>query len=155
MLCKTGPNFPRKECFLKKKAMVINMSEEMKIPGMNEEFPGEIKISNDVIAIIAGMALCDLEGVLIGDKLPIEFIDRSNAKNIARSIKIDIKEGNVFVNISVSMLFGINIQEKSKEIQAAIKNAINTMTGLNVVRVDVTILQLTFKKDAAKGEAKK
>ena len=41
------------------------------------------------------------------------------------------------------MLFGINIQEKSKEIQAAIKNAINTMTGLNVVRVDVTILQLT------------
>ena len=131
------------------------MSEEMKIPGMNEEFPGEIKISNDVIAIIAGMALCDLEGVLIGDKLPIEFIDRSNAKNIARSIKIDIKEGNVFVNISVSMLFGINIQEKSKEIQAAIKNAINTMTGLNFVRVDVTILQLTFKKDAAKGEAKK
>ena len=131
------------------------MSEEMKIPGMNDEFPGEIKISNDVIAIIAGMALCDLEGVLIGDKLPIEFIDRSNAKNIARSIKIDIKEGNVFVNISVSMLFGINIQEKSKEIQAAIKNAINTMTGLNVVKVDVTILQLTFKKDTAKGEAKK
>ena len=131
------------------------MSEEMKIPGMNEEFPGEIKISNDVIAIIAGMALCDIDGVLIGDKLPIEFIDRSNAKNIARSIKIDLKEGSVFVSISVSMLFGINIQEKSKEVQNAIKNAINTMTGLNVARVDVTILQLTFKKDTPKGENKK
>lgn len=115
---------------------------------------GEVRIANDVISVIAGMALCDIPGIFIDNRLPEAFIDRSNAKNITKAIKIDVQDGMVAVGITVSIEYGKNISELCCEVQDKIKAAVQTMTGLLVSRVDVTVADLVFKKEQ-KGDTKK
>ena len=115
---------------------------------------GEVRIANDVISVIAGMALCDIPGIFIDNRLPEAFIDRSNAKNITKAIKIDVQDGMVAVGITVSIEYGKNISELCCEVQDKIKAAVQTMTGLPVSRVDVTVADLVFKKEQ-KGDTKK
>lgn len=115
---------------------------------------GEVRIANDVISVIAGMALCDIPGIYIDNRLPESFIDKSNAKNITKAIKIDVDEGKVAVNIVVSIEYGKNISALCCEVQDKIKVAVQTMTGLSVSRVDVTVADMIFKKEQ-KGEVKK
>ncbi len=108
---------------------------------------GEVKIANDVIAVIAGMALCDIQGVYIDGKLPEAFIDKSNPKNITRSVRIEVAEGYVAVGIIISVDYGKIISDVCIEVQDKIKAAIQTMTGLDVSRVDVTVEELIFKRE--------
>ena len=108
---------------------------------------GEVKIANDVIAVIAGMALCEIQGVYIDGKTPEAFIDKSNSKNISRSVKIEVSEGYVNVGIIVSIEYGKIIGDVCGDVQDKIKAAIQTMTGLDVARVDVTVDELIFKKE--------
>ena len=108
---------------------------------------GEVKIANDVIAVIAGMALCEIQGVYIDGKTPEAFIDKSNSKNISRSVKIEVSEGYVNVGIIVSIEYGKIINDVCGDVQDKIKAAIQTMTGLDVARVDVTVDELIFKKE--------
>ena len=115
---------------------------------------GEVRIANDVISVIAGMALCEIPGIYIDNRLPEAFIDKSNAKNITKAIKIDIEEGRVAVSIIVSIEYGKTISELSCEVQDKIRTAVQTMTGLSVSRVDVTVADLIFKKEQ-KGDIKK
>ena len=115
---------------------------------------GEVRIANDVISVIAGMALCDIPGIFIDNRLPEAFIDRSNAKNITKARKIDVQDGMVAVGITVSIEYGKNISELCCEVQDKIKAAVQTMTGLPVSRVDVTVADLVFKKEQ-KGDTKK
>lgn len=115
---------------------------------------GEVRIANDVISVIAGMALCEIPGIYIDNRLPESFIDKSNAKNITKAIRIDVQDGVVSVGITVSIEYGKNISELCCEVQDKIKAAVQTMTGLSVSRVDVTVADLIFKKEQ-KGEVKK
>ncbi len=115
---------------------------------------GEVRIANDVISVIAGMALCDIPGIFIDNRLPEAFIDRSNAKNITKAIKIDVQDGMVAVGITVSIEYGKNISELCCEVQDKIRAAVQTMTGLSVSKVDVTVADIVFKKEQ-KGDAKK
>lgn len=115
---------------------------------------GEVRIANDVISVIAGMALCDIPGIFIDNRLPEAFIDRSNAKNITKAIRIDVQDGAVAVSIVVSIEYGKNISELCVEVQDKIRAAVQTMTGLTVSRIDVTVADLVFKKEQ-KGDTKK
>ena len=115
---------------------------------------GEVRIANDVISVIAGMALCEIPGIYIDNRLPEAFIDRSNAKNITKAIKIEIVEGQVAVSIIISIEYGKSISDLCCEVQDKIKCAVQTMTGLSVLRVDVTVADWIFKKEQ-KGESKK
>ncbi len=115
---------------------------------------GEVRIANDVISVIAGMALSDVQGVYIDGRLPEAFIDKSNSKNIMKAIKVDVNEGRVIVSIGISVEYGKIVPEICSEIQDKIKNAVNTMTGFEVERVDVTVEDLIIKKEP-KGDNKK
>ena len=115
---------------------------------------GEVRIANDVISVIAGMALCDIPGIFIDNRLPEAFIDRSNAKNITKAIKIDVQDGMVAVGITITIEYGKNISELCCEVQDKIRAAVQTMTGLSVSKVDVTVADIVFKKEQ-KGDAKK
>lgn len=120
----------------------------------NDSRNGEIRIANDVIAVIAGMALCDLPGIYIDSRNPDAFIDKANAKNITKSVKIDINEGMVGVAITISVEYGKDIADLCVQVQEKIKNAVQTMTGLSVYKVDVNVIDIIFKKEQ-KGDNKK
>ena len=151
------------------------MSEEKKQAKKDEEIvlnEGEnnIEISDDVVAVIAGMAASEVSGVaeMAGGFAGGISEVLSGKKNLAKGIKVEIldnKEARIDVNIIVE--YGARIPDVAFEIQKRVKKSVENMTGLSVLEVNVHVqgvstVQLEDKKqeeakveDDSKKEAKK
>ena len=144
------------------------MSEEKKQTKKEEEIvlsEGEnnIEISDDVVAVIAGMAASEVSGVaeMAGGFAGGISEVLSGKKNLAKGIKVEIldnKEARIDVNIIVE--YGARIPDVAFEIQKRVKKSVENMTGLSVLEVNVHVqgvstVQLEDKKqEEAKSEEK-
>ena len=110
---------------------------------------GQVKISNDVIATIAGLAALEVEGV----ETITTFTDKLLKSN---GVKIQLEEEDVNLDIMVMIEFGISIPDIALKIQENVKNTVETMTGLKVSQVNIHIQGISFKKEKSElEEAKK
>ncbi|MFH1776208.1 MAG: Asp23/Gls24 family envelope stress response protein [Candidatus Omnitrophota bacterium] len=104
---------------------------------------GIIKINNDVVATLARIAACEVDGVVkvVGNftDTVIEFITR---KQVIRGIKVEISESEVKISMSIIVKYGTNLAEAAVKVQEKIKDAIENSIGLSVVEVDVNIQDL-------------
>ena len=101
---------------------------------------GKVKISDDVIAIIAGVAATDVEGVgSIGPSITRDTILKSGVKKIKNAVAAEVVENKVTISIAANLEYGTNVLETSRNIQEKIKYQIEGMTGLEVVAVNVKI----------------
>lgn len=103
---------------------------------------GKIIIADEVMATIAGTAALEVEGVFstptkTNKKAIIKWI---NKKNLAKDVNIEIIENEIYVDVSVIVVSGVKLTEVSKVVQDKIKNALEIMTGMNVVKVNVLIV---------------
>ena len=118
------------------------MSEETKnVNNDNNEVKlGNIRIADGVVASIAGIAAIEVDGVskLTGN-ISKELVSKLGKKNLANGVKVEIVEGVVVADISVEIKYGSAIKKVSEEIQAKVKQAIETMTGLSVGVVNVVV----------------
>ncbi|MDX9917881.1 MAG: Asp23/Gls24 family envelope stress response protein [Gudongella sp.] len=98
---------------------------------------GTIKISNDVIAAIAGMAASQVEGVtgMSGGGIT----ELLGMKSTTRGIKADVNEGEVFVELHLLLSYGAKLNEVGLEVQKKVKEAIESMTDLTVTEINVFI----------------
>ena len=151
-----------------KRKVGIDMSEEKKQTKKEEEIvlsEGEnnIEISDDVVAVIAGMAASEVSGVaeMAGGFAGGISEVLSGKKNLAKGIKVEIldnKEARIDVNIIVE--YGARIPDVAFEIQKRVKKSVENMTGLSVLEVNVHVqgvstVQLEDKKqDETKTEEK-
>ena len=105
-----------------------------------DEF-GTVKIANDVVAMITALAVTEVEGVshMVGT-IPNEIMSKVGMKKQTKGVKVDITEKNVSVDVAVNLLYGYNIPTTCSRLQDKIKNAFETMTGLNVTDVNVRIV---------------
>lgn len=115
---------------------------------------GQVKISNDVVATIAGLAALEVDGVeantTFTDKIP--FTDKI-LKN--SGVKVQIEDEEVNLDVMVTIEYGLSIPKVSLSIQENVKNTVETMTGLKVSQVNIHIQGISFKKEKAeKDEAK-
>ncbi len=101
---------------------------------------GNISIADGVVASIAGIAAIEVDGVskLTGN-ISKELVSKLGKKNLANGVKVDIQNGVVNADISVEVKYGSAIKKVSEEIQAKVKQAIETMTGLSVGVVNVVV----------------
>lgn len=108
---------------------------------LNEETRiGTISIADDVVASIAGIAAIEAKGVYkLNGNITKELIGKLGKKNLANGVKVNISEGEVSVDISVELLYGNSVKKVSEEIQSKVKQAVETMTGLKVVVVNVFV----------------
>jgi len=102
---------------------------------------GAIQINDDVIATIAGTAALEVDGVL---PVAASFVTHDIAsmlmkKNFWKGITIEKTDDGICVEINLLIKLGFKINEVSSAVQARIKEALETMTGLVVVRVDVVV----------------
>ncbi|MBQ9934992.1 MAG: Asp23/Gls24 family envelope stress response protein [Lachnospiraceae bacterium] len=106
----------------------------------NEVKLGNIRIADGVVASIAGIAAIEVDGVskLTGN-ISKELVSKLGKKNLANGVKVEIVEGVVVADISVEIKYGSAIKKVSEEIQAKVKQAIETMTGLSVGVVNVVV----------------
>lgn len=110
---------------------------------------GRIIFANDVIATIAALAAADVNGVASMSGGVVEGLtEMLGKKNLTKGVKVEVGTEEAAVDISVNVRYGFAIQEVCQNLQKAIKNAIETMTGLRVVEVNVFVQSVVFDKPA-------
>ena len=109
---------------------------------------GKIRIADDVVASIAGIAAIEVKGVskLTGN-ISKELVGKLGKRNLANGVKIMIAEGGVNVDISLELEYGNNIKKVSEEVQSKVKQSIENMTGLTVNVVNVVVSGIKLEKN--------
>ena len=97
---------------------------------------GNIHISEEVLAAISAAAALEVEGV--------SSLTNPNKKNATKGIHIKLEEEKVVVTMSVLMAYGHTIPEMGRAVQEAVKNAIESMSGLEVAAVNVSVGGIVF-----------
>ena len=100
-----------------------------------------IQIADDVVAVIAGKAVSEVSGVagMAGGFAGGITEVLSGKKNLSKGIKVDIEEKEVKIDINIIVEYGVRIPDVAFEIQNRVKKAIETMTGLTVLNVNVHV----------------
>ena len=124
------------------------MSEEKKNSySIHEELNmGEVQIADEVVAIIAGLAATEIEGVAsMAGNITNELVGKLGMKNLSRGVKVAVQENEVTVELSLNMSYGYSIPKTSAKVQEKVKSAIESMTGLSVVEVNIHIAGVDMK----------
>ncbi len=107
--------------------------------------PGVVKIANDVVATIAGMAASEVPGVAgMSGGLVGGIAEKLGRKNLGKGIKVDVKEASATIEIYIIVEYGVKIQEVAKNIQESVTSAIENMTGLVTDAVNVFVQGVSF-----------
>ena len=124
------------------------MEEENKITNEIEEVTisestdnNEIKIADDVVAVIAGVAVSEVPGVaeMAGGFAGGITEVLSGKKNLAKGIKVEVLEKETKIDVNIIVEYGVRIPDVAFEIQNRVKKAVETMTGLKVLEVNVHV----------------
>ena len=101
---------------------------------------GEVKIADEVVAIIAALAATEVEGVAsMAGNSTNELISRLGMKNLSKGVKVDVLEGVVTVSLALNMKYNYSIMDVSAKVQEKVKSAVENMTGLEVADVNVKV----------------
>lgn len=101
---------------------------------------GEVKIADEVVAIIAALAATEVEGVAsMAGNITNELISRLGMKNLSKGVKVDVLEGVVTVSLALNMKYNYSIMDVSAKVQEKVKSAVENMTGLEVADVNVKV----------------
>ena len=100
-----------------------------------------IKIADDVVAVIAGVAVSEVQGVagMAGGFAGGISEVFSGKKNLAKGIKVEINEKTTKIDVNIIVEYGTRIPDVAFEIQNKVKKAVETMTGLTVSEVNVHV----------------
>jgi uncharacterized alkaline shock family protein YloU len=110
---------------------------------------GSITYASEVVAIIAGMAAAEIDGVAaMGASASIvDLLGRKN-KPVTRGVKVEVGSEEASVDLVFTVEYGKPIQKVCRDVQESVRKSIETMTGLHVVKVDVHVLGVSFEKEA-------
>ena len=101
---------------------------------------GQVQIADEVIAVIAGLASTEVEGVVkMSGNITNEIVSKLGMKNLSKGVKVEIMGEEVEVRLSLVLRYGVSIPRTSQEVQDKVKNAIETITGLTVTNVNIRI----------------
>ena len=109
----------------------------------------EIKISNEVVAAIAGKAVSEVSGVY-GMAGGIAEVFKGK-KNLAKGIKVEVGEKQTKIDVNIIVEYGVRIPDIAFEIQNRVKKAVETMTGLTVSSVNIHVQGINTEENKEKN----
>ena len=114
---------------------------------LNRDTLGSVQIANDVVAIIAGLAATEVDGITaMAGNISNELMSKVGYRSLTKGVKVDIDNGQVKVELSLRMGYGHNIPSTCAKVQDRVKTTIENMTGLEVVNVNVRIAGVDMLK---------
>lgn len=118
-----------------------NINEEMLEKIEVENTDSGVEISEDVVAVIAGIAVADVQGVAGMAKGFAGGLTEalSGKKNMAKGIKVDVGDKETKIDVNIIVEYGTRIPDVAFEIQSRVKKSVKEMTGLEVVSVNVHV----------------
>lgn len=106
-----------------------------------DEEKGQIQIADDVVAMIASLAATEVDGVsALAGNITNELMSKVGVKKLTKGVKVDVLEGNVTIDLAVTMSYGHNIPTTCAKVQDKVKAAIENMTGLTCSDVNIRIV---------------
>ena len=109
---------------------------------------GEVRIADDVVAMIASLATREVDGVsAMAGNVTGELMSKVGIKNMTKGVKVDILEDHVTVDLAVTVEYGYNIPATCQKVQGKVKTAIENMTGLKVTDVNIRIAGVNMQKN--------
>ena len=112
---------------------------------------GAVKIADEVVAIIAGLAATEIEGVAgMSGGLAGGIAGMLGKRNLSKGVKVEVSGKKATIDLHIIVMFGARIPDVAWNIQESVKKAIESMTGLEVAKVNVHVQGVNF--NASKGE---
>ena len=105
----------------------------------------KITYANEVVAIIAGLAANEVEGIAGMCSVSGNILNKN--RNVTKGVKVEIGTEEAAVDLYVIVEYGTPIQRAAMDAQENVRKAIESMTGLHVVRVDVHVQGVSFEKE--------
>ena len=116
------------------------MAESRKTFNIKSDQPGEVKIADEVVAIIAGLATTEVEGVSsMAGNITNEIVSRLGMKSLSKGIQVEVSDNEVMVDVAINIAYGHSIPDVSTKVQEKVKTTIESMTGLEVAKINVRI----------------
>lgn len=101
---------------------------------------GEVQIADEVVAVIAGIAAMEVDGVSsMAGNATKELVAKLGKKTLSKGVKVDVLEGTVTVDISLNLQYGKNIKKTTEKVQERVKASVENMTGLTVADINVHV----------------
>ena len=108
---------------------------------------GEVQIADEVVAIIAGLAATEVDGVdSMAGNITNELVGKLGMKNLSKGVKVEVTEEHVSVNMALNLKYGYGIPDVCEKVQEKVKNAIENMTGLTVLDVNIKIAGVSLEE---------
>ena len=123
----------------KKDSLPVNVDLNDMEPGSN------ITYANEVVAIIAGVAAAEVEGIAGMVNASGNLLGKN--RSVTKGVKVEIGTEEASVDLYVTVEYGTPIQKAAHDAQESVRKAIEAMTGLHVVRVDVHVQGVSFAKE--------
>ena len=123
---------------------------EENMPSVVNEI-GAIKITDEVVAIIAGIAATEVPGVAgMSGGIAGGIAEALGRKNLSKGVKVEAGEKEAAIDLYIIVEYGYRIPEVAWSIQEKVKKAVESMTGLNVVEVNIHIQGVNIERDHKK-----
>jgi uncharacterized alkaline shock family protein YloU len=114
---------------------------------------GSIRIANEVVAVIAGLAATEIDGIAgMSGGIAGGIAEMLGRRNMARGVKVEVGEREAAVDLFVIVEYGARIQDVALRVQEGVKQAIESMTGLAVIEINVHVQGVSFADADVKDE---
>jgi uncharacterized alkaline shock family protein YloU len=112
---------------------------------------GNIQISDDVVATIAGLAALETPGIAaMSGGLSDDWVKMLSGKNVQKGVSVKVGEVEAAIDLRVIVVYGMKIHEVCHQLQVNIRDAVQNMTGLSVVEINVNVEEVSFKDEELK-----
>ncbi|KAJ51480.1 putative alkaline shock family protein YloU [Clostridium tetanomorphum] len=114
----------------------------------NEMDMGIVKISDEVIGVIAGLATTEIKGVVGMSAGPVGGITQilTGKKNLSKGVKVTVGENNATIDLYIVIEYGIRIPDVALKVQENVRRAVESMTGLTVAAVNIHVQNVLIPK---------
>lgn len=114
---------------------------------------GSIRIADEVVKVIAGLAATEVPGIAgMSGGVVGGITEMLGRKNLSKGVKVEVGEKEAAVDMFVVVDYGTRIPDVAGRIQENVKKAIESMTGLTVVEVNVNIQGVNFSQEAKEDD---
>lgn len=125
---------------------------------INPEFfenNGSVNISDEVVSVIASLAASEVKGVVgMVSGVAVGFAELLGMKNLSKGVKITKDEKGITLDLSIIVEYGAKIPDVAWEVQDKVKNEVESMTGLDIAMVNVSVDSVNVPASEAPKAAK-
>ncbi|KGM94983.1 alkaline-shock protein [Clostridium novyi A str. 4552] len=132
------------------------MDENLNVEQETDMEMGIVKISDEVVEVIAGLAASEVDGIegmsttLVGGITQI----LSGKKNLSKGIKVNVEENSATIDLYVVVKYGVKIVDVAKKVQESVRKSVELMTGLNLTAINVYVQNVVLPKEEVRAKEK-